>query len=278
MLFEKAIAVTERHKSQAIHFHLLGIMAGRADIRTGFRHDVLAACRKTNRPFTALQVGAGPRLQALWAFLRDKLPEYGFGRAQLTPVEKTGAAIAGYVAKYIEKNVANRVAADRGKKMVRYIGWEKTQLKANEFEWNGAGAKKWREKAKAVLEVVDCRLSDKPLPDREVRSWVREACVRTAGAIRPKMLDGSEAMKFLGEHWAFHVSRLIEIDAANCANWGVGFQHDFEQRLVFRRELLKLNPAWSSHVRKSRWILEEREFLAFKAGFPLQSETSYEKN
>ncbi|MEI9961353.1 MAG: hypothetical protein WDM76_09585 [Limisphaerales bacterium] len=36
LLFTRAIVVTERHKSGKIHFHILGILRGSPDIRTGF--------------------------------------------------------------------------------------------------------------------------------------------------------------------------------------------------------------------------------------------------
>lgn len=153
-LFSKAIVVTERHKNKAIHFHIVGLLRSRADIRTGFDFEAFKEIRKSGKKFSAADVGASPELATIWKQLRETLPGYGFGRAELTPIEKAGESIASYVAKYIEKNVCNRIAADRRKKLVRYIGFEKTQLKPNEFSWGTKRAIAWRCKARAMAAVA----------------------------------------------------------------------------------------------------------------------------
>lgn len=145
-LFEKAVIVTERHKNGAIHFHIVGILAGRADIRTGFNFD---AVRKRNYS------SVSDSLRAVWQHLREVLPKYGFGRAELTPIESTGEAIACYVSKYIEKNICNRLKEDYRKKLVRYIGFEKSQLKPNEFAWATKRAVAWRWKARECAALID---------------------------------------------------------------------------------------------------------------------------
>lgn len=189
-IFKRAILVTERHKSGAIHFHLLGSLLSRWDIRTGF--DFEAVKRRKYR-------SVSEELRRIWKLCREKLPHYGFGRHELKPIQKTGEAIAAYVSKYIEKNVCNRTPADRRKKLVRYIGWEKNQLKPNEFEWDGPRARAWRAKTTRLFGLAGCELKDKPIT---VLKRIKEDCASAAGKIRPKMLDGSEIKEKFGPRWA----------------------------------------------------------------------------
>ena len=197
-VFSRAIVVTERHKSGALHFHLLAALASRADIRSGLEFSEIR--RRNYR-------SASPALRDLWRLLREKLPRYGFGRHELLPIKKTGDAVAAYISKYIEKNVCARTAADKRKKLVRYLGWGKSQLKPNEFEWDGARAKAWRGKARDLCGLLQIELPDKPV---EPARHVREACCAAAGSIRPKMFDGMAAREAIGPRWAFHVTSLIQ--------------------------------------------------------------------
>jgi hypothetical protein len=105
-------------------------MAGRPDIRTGVDFEAVKG-----RDYRSVS----PELKAIWKWLREVLPGYGFGRAELLPIRKTGEAVASYVAKYIEKNICNHTAADRGMRLVRYIGWKGKQLKASDFGWGTKG-------------------------------------------------------------------------------------------------------------------------------------------
>jgi len=134
-LFLCACIVSERHKSGAIHFHLVGALRSGANIRKGFDHAAVA--RRDYRTVSG-------ELRAIWKALRDVLPGYGFGRAELTPIRTTGEAIACYLAKYVGKHVGNRRAEDVGKKLVRYIGMQGAHLKASDFGWASAGAGAWR--------------------------------------------------------------------------------------------------------------------------------------
>lgn len=176
-LFDRAVIVTERHKSGAIHFHVVGILKGRPDIRTGFNFEQVKA-----RNYSSVS----PWLLAKWQELRETLPAYGFGRSELTPIRSTGEAVACYISKYIEKNICNRREGDRRKKLVRYIGWQEwqkvsemgsderanlkrfshdadgvllgrvaVQHKAQSFSWGTARACAWRGKARAMGALVD---------------------------------------------------------------------------------------------------------------------------
>lgn len=146
-LFERAIIVTERHKSTGIHFHILGTLRGRPDIRTGL--DFTAVKKRDYR-------SVSPALRNIWEFLRGTLPKYGFGpRVELLPVKKTGEAVACYVSKYIEKNICNRTPDDAHKKLVRYLGWDKKQIKPNEFSWASPRACAWRAKTRQVAALAN---------------------------------------------------------------------------------------------------------------------------
>jgi hypothetical protein len=196
-IFTKGIVVTERHLTGAIHFHLIAGLASGADIRTGLDFDEIR--RRNYRT-------ASPALRGLWRQLRATLPKYGFGRHELLPIRKTGEAVAAYISKYVEKNVCNRTAADKNKKLVRYFGWKKCQLKPNEFEWNGERAIAWRGKAREIVGLVGVEMPDAEIIPAE---HVKRACCVSAGKIRPKMLDGSQAREILGSRWAYHVTGLI---------------------------------------------------------------------
>ena len=228
-VFEKAICVTERMRSGMIHFHLLGILRGRPDIRTGLNFDAIK-----NRDYRS----ASEQLRGLWAYFRNVLPGYGFGRAELLPIKKTGEAVASYVSKYIEKNVANRTEDDRRKKLVRYVGWNKEQLKTNEFEWNGEKSKAWRSKAREILGVVSCELPDLPvIPDERIKGFL----IQAEHKIRPKMLDGTEAKTAFGPRWAFHINRIRA--CFDRSETDLSCIPDFYTREIVRRELFRC-PAW----------------------------------
>lgn len=146
-LFKRAVVVTERHKSGAIHFHVVGSMAGGLEIRRGFDFE-----RVKRRDYRSVC----PDLRAIWAMLRDRLPGLGFGRAELTPIRTSGAQIASYVSKYVSKNLDARRPEDKGKRLVRYIGWSKEQLKPQEFGWASKPACQWRAKARQAAALIGC--------------------------------------------------------------------------------------------------------------------------
>lgn len=134
--------VTERHKSGAIHFHLIAQM--KEDIRAGYEWD---ACRAGDYR------SACHALRRIWAVLRSELPNHGFGRAQLEPL-KNGEAASRYVAKYVEKNLFNRLKSDIRKKLVRYGGWEGTHCRSNDLCWSTPKACEWRRKVRAIAATA----------------------------------------------------------------------------------------------------------------------------
>ena len=117
--YQCGVIVTERHKSGAIHFHLLVVLS--ADIRTGF--DWEAVSRRDYR-------SASEALRAEWAWWRENQSKYGFGRHELMPVRTTGEQMGRYVAKYLGKSWEERTADDKGGRCVRYFGkWDRQGAK-----------------------------------------------------------------------------------------------------------------------------------------------------
>lgn len=145
-LFEKFILVTERHKDGGIHFHALAVVKGRPDIRTGF--DFAAV---EDKDYSS----ASDAIRRVWEALRSKaVANLGFGRCETLPIKSCGEAVATYVSKYIEKNICNRLSADKGKKLVRYHGWNGEQMKPNGFCWSTPKACEWRRKVTAIAATV----------------------------------------------------------------------------------------------------------------------------
>jgi hypothetical protein len=160
------------------------------------------------------------------------LPKFGFGRHELLPIKKTGEAVAAYISKYIEKNVCNRTPADRRKKLVRYFGWQKQQLKPNEFEWDGKRARAWRAKTAQVFKLAGCELRDAVVnPPRRIL----DDCASAAGKIRPKMLDGSQIKEKFGARWAMTGTAIwCEVEGDN----KLPFIEWTPQRVLDAQELL----------------------------------------
>jgi hypothetical protein len=133
-----ACAIWERQKSGRIHFHL--VVALNADIRTGA--DFEAFERKDYR-------SANPALRAEWAFWRKTAPKYRFGRTELLPVKSTREALGRYVGKYVGICVRMREAADKGARIVRFIGFKPGDRKGcPQFHWNTVNGRLWRVKVR----------------------------------------------------------------------------------------------------------------------------------
>lgn len=165
-LFPRWVIVTERTIGKAIHFHL--VVETKGDIRAGFDFDAFLQARTSRKAGyvdeeaeRTYKAGASEVLRALWAILRERLPGYGFGRAELTPIYKTAEALSRYVSKYIEKNLFNRPAEDKGRRLVRYAGFSardeivradgtRGHLRGKDFSWSTPKASEWRRKARAI--------------------------------------------------------------------------------------------------------------------------------
>lgn len=234
LVFEKVVIVPERHGNGAIHFHGVGLVTGRPDIRSTFNFEAFMAARAARAEGTIDEVAeteyktaACEELRRLWALLREHLPAYGFGRAELTPIRKTGEAVSSYIAKYVEKNLFSRRADDKGAKLVRYIGWDKTQLKPNDFSWATPGACKWRRSVRALAGLVG-------VSERE------------------------EMKETFGDKWAFEFSRIIAAvdQPGEVASW------PFKLRRVARDEIVRLNERWCRdyETNAENWAAHKNDF------------------
>lgn len=125
------IAVYERQKRGAWHLHLLVIVA--QDIRSGVNWAEFER---------GVYRSASPYLRSLWALLRARCADFGFGRHELLPVRSNPEAMARYVGKYIGKHIGARREEDKGKRLVAASrGWPRSSAA---FAWNTDGAKMWR--------------------------------------------------------------------------------------------------------------------------------------
>jgi len=174
-IFRRGVIVTERHRDGGIHFHIIGTLTEDLDIRTGFNFEAVK-----NGDYRS----ASPELRAIWQRCREELPAFGFGRAELLPIRKTGAQAASYISKYVEKHIGNRIEDDKGKKLVRYFGWGKRHLKPNDFGWATARAGAWRISARGLSSLVG-------------------------------VAQRSEAAACFGPRWAFRITRVMNACAGN---------------------------------------------------------------
>lgn len=154
-LFPASVAVKERCKSGAIHFHLL-VTCG-ADIRTGFDFNGIE-----QRDYSS----ASPMLRNLWSQLRKNAPKYKFGRTELLPVKSTSEGIARYVGKYISKNVQNRPVDDKGTRLVNYSGDSRNS--STRFMLLNEGSENWRNKVKIFSKLIAKAKGLPPLNERNI--------------------------------------------------------------------------------------------------------------
>lgn len=136
------VRVMERHKSSAIHYHLLVCL--QCDIRS-------------NVDFAAFAEGdyrtASKALRDEWAFWRKTAKEYGFGRTELLPIKSNSAAISKYVGKYIGKHLEARKSSDKGLRLVEYSGV--ARMATTKFAGVGRGAKAWRARVRLFAQMME---------------------------------------------------------------------------------------------------------------------------
>lgn len=136
------LRVFERQRDGTIHYHLLVPLTG--DIRTGYQRPTRQRGRYT----------ASPLLRAEWAFLREALPRYGFGRAELEPVRESPEQLAAYFAKSLAEEPADRTVHDD---RVRALEVSRSLRVANtRFSFIGPGSRQWRRKVgQLIAELID---------------------------------------------------------------------------------------------------------------------------
>jgi len=155
----RAVVCLQRSPKGRVHFHLVVVL--RADIRTGFDFD--AAEKMDYR-------SAGRELRSEWAFWRKTAPAYSFGRTELLPIRSSAEGIAHYVGGYVGRHVEHRIKADKGARVVRYIGYGLgrdregrmiTDRKAScRFSWNSVGGWLWRQRVAAFANLVGGKTID----------------------------------------------------------------------------------------------------------------------
>jgi len=202
-LFLRSIIVTERHKTGAIHFHL--VVETRAELQT-------AGGKWT------------PALKSIHRKLRERLPGYGFGRAELTPLKKAAGAVATYLAKYVAKSMIARRDEDVGRRLVRYSGWEKSHLKPNEFGWFIRSSVEWRERIDTAVRI--CGFSDCHTDARE------------------------EVRDCYGPRWAFRLTRALAHAERGMVT------DDVRENVLVLRECMgaeEVNPEWRIWRDRELW-------------------------
>jgi len=110
------ICILEPHKDGVWHLHV--VVATKEDIRTGTDIETLSNYRL---PYL-MRRGKHLRNEALaaeWWELRLVCCKYRFGRVELLPVKKTGAALARYLGGYLSKSFG-LIPAGRKHRLVRY--------------------------------------------------------------------------------------------------------------------------------------------------------------
>ena len=197
--YERAIVVWERQQSGRIHFHLIVVL--KDDIRRGA--DFAAFKRQDYR-------SANTALRAEWAFWRVTCrPQCRFGRHELMPVKSTAEGIARYVGKYISKHIGQRLAEDKGARLVRFIGYKAGDRTAScRFSWNSDNAWLWRHKVAAFAKRWGAKDSD-DLRRIFGPRWAYHRC----GEILAEPLEGivfpsySAAMRTRNEAWNAEMAR-----------------------------------------------------------------------
>jgi hypothetical protein len=196
--YERAIAVWERQKSGRIHFHLVVVV--NEDIRTGANFEAFK--RQDYR-------SANAALRGEWAFWLRTCPKYRFGRHELMPVKSNAEGVARYVGKYISKHIRQRVADDKGARLVRYIGYKAGERTAScRFSWNSENAWIWRHKVAAYAKrhgVTDLDGMRRKFGPR----WAYQRCREILAEPLRDIVFPSEsaAMRSFNEEWEVVVAR-----------------------------------------------------------------------
>jgi hypothetical protein len=134
--------VPERQESNRVHFHL--VVVTEADIRSGASNsgivDFGGFARRDYR-------SANSALRSEWAFWRKTAPRYGFGRTEILPIKSTAEGVARYVGSYISAAVRARFEGDKGRRLVRYLGFGLGDRTGScRFGWANGKGWTWRRK------------------------------------------------------------------------------------------------------------------------------------
>jgi hypothetical protein len=153
------IAVSERQKRGAWHFHLIVVTkaflgtardAGLATLAQDMWREHRLWSDSSGRPMgrqesVRLRAMISPSLRAEWKFWREIAPEYGFGRCEILPVKSTAEAMGKYCGKYVVDHLRHRLPCDKGVRRVSYINFKGRRCFRPRFSWNSPGARRWRQ-------------------------------------------------------------------------------------------------------------------------------------
>jgi hypothetical protein len=171
--FVCCIAVSERQKRGAWHFHLIVVTKARLGDAEDAR---LADMSQLNwregdrRHSIEIRGRISESLRSEWRFWREIAPRYRFGRCEILPVKSTAEAVGKYVGKYVRGHLLNRIPADKGVRRVSYINFKDRRRFRPSFAWNSAGARRWRQ---AVAQfALENRCKDtRQLREKFGRRW-----------------------------------------------------------------------------------------------------------
>jgi len=161
--FECWVCVREFTKGGRPHFHLVVVCKG--DIRTGFDFESYVKMarlssnperrRKHSAEIKALSrsLNPSPLLRSTWRELHRVLPLYQFGRHELIPIRKNGAALARYVGGYIRKSMDFRPAEAKGARLISYSKSFPRKVVGHAWSFNSDGARFWRQKVALFAET-----------------------------------------------------------------------------------------------------------------------------
>lgn len=142
------IAIRERQKRGAIHYHLLVPVFN--DIRTGFDWSDLDTAKTL--PRGKRYPSASPALRAEWRFWRQTAPNYNFGRTEILPIRSSREAISTYIGKYLGKDLLNSTADDKGARRISITSG--VRAGTIHFQLLNSSTRQWRQNVAKFAELV----------------------------------------------------------------------------------------------------------------------------
>lgn len=161
--FEAWVCVREFTKSGRPHFHL--VVVCKTDIRTGFNWGNylemawMSGTDRRRRKFRAeikklsRSLDPSPELRSIWKELHRVLPLYQFGRHELIPIRKNGAALARYVGGYIRKSMDFRPVEAKGARLISYSKSFPRKVVGHAWAFHCEGSELWRQKVSVFAQL-----------------------------------------------------------------------------------------------------------------------------
>lgn len=179
--FKAWVCVREFTAGGRPHFHL--VVACHEDIRAGFDFAAyMIMARLSSNPSRRRKNAArikrlsrclnpSPYLANLWRELRRVLPKYQFGRHELIPIRKSGAALSRYVGGYIRKSMEFRPIEAKGARLVTYSKKFPRRVVGHAWAWNTDGARVWRMKTALFAKLHGITDHENGLKDAFGDKW-----------------------------------------------------------------------------------------------------------